>query len=130
MEIQAAARRWTETWARAWPAKDLEAIVALYTDTALYRSQPFREAREGREGVRAYLRENFGVEEQVECWFGEPTVSGERAAVEWWGTWVEEGERLTLAGVTVLRFGEDGLVDEHRDYWNQDGERRRPYPGW
>jgi hypothetical protein len=130
METDAAARRWAETWARAWPAKDLEAIVALYTDTALYRSQPFREAREGREGVRAYLRENFGVEEQVDCWFGEPTVSGERAAVEWWGTWMEEGERLTLAGVTVLRFAEDGLVDEHRDYWNEDPERRDPYPGW
>jgi hypothetical protein len=130
MEIEAAARRWAETWARAWPAKDVESIVSLYTDTALYRSHPFREAREGREGVRAYLRENFGVEEQVECWFGEPTVSGARAAVEWWGTWVEEGERLTLAGVTVLRFADDGLVDEHRDYWTQDGERRRPYPGW
>src|SRR5215208_3023797 len=57
MEIDAAAARWAETWARAWPAKDLESIVALYADTALYRSQPFRGAREGREGVRAYLQE-------------------------------------------------------------------------
>ena len=130
MEIEAAARRWTETWARAWLAKDVESIVALYSDSALYRSHPFREAREGRQGVRAYLRENFGVEEQVECWFGEPTVSGERAAVEWWGTWVEDGERMTLAGATVLRFGEDGLVVDHRDYWTQDGDRRSPFPGW
>ena len=130
MEIEAAARRWTETWARAWLAKDVESIVALYSDSALYRSHPFREAREGRQGVRAYLRENFGVEERVECWFGEPTVSGERAAVEWWGTWIEDGERLTLAGATVLRFGEDGLVVDHRDYWTQDGDRRSPFPGW
>jgi ketosteroid isomerase-like protein len=130
MEIDAAAGRWAETWGHAWPVKDVEAIVALYADTALYRSQPFGEARQGRDGVRAYLEENFGVEEEVECWFSKPTVSGERAAVEWWGTWVEDGERMTLAGATVLRFDEDGLVIDHRDYWNQVDERRPPYPAW
>ena len=129
MEIEAAARRWAETWARGWPAKDLEAIVALYIDTALYRSQPFREARQGREGARAYLRENFAVEEQVECWFGEPAVSGERAAVEWWGTWIEDGECLTLAGVTVLRFAAVRAGRRAPRLLDQDGERRRR-TGW
>src|SRR5438445_13166540 len=36
--------------------------------------------------------------------FGEPIVSGDRAAVEWWGSWREQGQELTFAGVTVLRF--------------------------
>ena len=57
-------------------------------------------------------------------------VSGDRTAVEWWGSWVEAGMQLTLAGVTVLRLDVDGKVIDHRDYWNQVDGREPPYPGW
>jgi hypothetical protein len=76
------------------------------------------------------VTENFAVEEGVECWFGAPLAAGHRAAVEWWATRVENGERLTLAGTTVLCFREDGLVVGHRDYWNQVERREIPYDGW
>ena len=66
----------------------------------------------------------------MECWFGEPIVSGDRAAVEWWGTWVESGGRITLAGTSVLRLDADGLVVEQRDYWNEVEGRSEPYDGW
>lgn len=130
MDIQAAAQRWADTWTRAWPACDVEAIASLYSEDAAYRALVFLEPDTGRPGVRRYLNENFAVEEGVECWFGEPVVSDDRAAVEWWGTWVENGERLTLAGATMLRFREDGLIVDHRDYWNHVERRLTPYPGW
>nr|MBA2296013.1 nuclear transport factor 2 family protein [Actinomycetota bacterium] len=90
----------------------------------------FREADLGLTGVRRYLEENFALEEGVECWFGPPIVSGEHAAVEWWATWTELGEPLTLAGVSLLRFDGDGSVVDHRDYWNQVERRQPPYEGW
>lgn len=130
MDVEAAARRWAQTWTRAWPDHDVEAIASLYADDAVYRGYPFREPDLGLAGVRRYLRENFGVEEDVECWFGEPVVAGDRAAVEWWATWVEKGERLTFAGATVLRFRTDGLIVDHRDYWNQVERREPPYGDW
>jgi hypothetical protein len=37
---------------------------------------------------------------------------------------------VTLAGTTVLAFDDDGLVVDHRDYWNQEEERVEHYPGW
>ena len=118
MDVQTAARRWAQTWTRAWPAGDTDAIAALYADDASYRALAFREPDLGLAGVRRYLDQNFTVETGTECWFGEPVVSGDRAAVEWWGTWVEDGRRLTLAGATLLRFDGDGKVVDHRDYWN------------
>jgi SnoaL-like protein len=130
MDAQTAARRWAETWTRAWPAGDTDAIAALYADAASYRALAFRAPDLGLAGVRGYLDENFAVESEIECWFGEPLVSGDRAAVEWWGTWVEDGRRLTLAGATVLRFDGDGQVVDHRDYWNEVDGREPPYPGW
>jgi hypothetical protein len=121
-----AARRWAETWAAAWPRLDAEAIAALYAAEHAYRALAFREPTT----ARRYLAENFAVESEVECRFGEPIVEGDRAAVEWWGTWVEAGARLTLAGSTLLRFDDDGFVVDHRDYWNEIERREEPYEGW
>jgi ketosteroid isomerase-like protein len=130
VDAQAAASRWASVWNRAWPAKDIEAIAAMYADDALYRAFVFREPDRGVEGVRDYLRRNFAVEDEIECRFGEPVAAGDRAAVEWWASWHEGGEDLTLAGVTVLRFGEDGLIVDHRDYWNEVKRREPPFEGW
>ena len=130
MDAEAAARRWRDTWERAWPAKDVEAIVELYSEEVPYRALVFREPDRGRAGVRRYLEENFGVENEVDCRFGEPVVDGDRAAVEWWASWIENGEPLTLAGSTFLRFDADGLVVDHRDYWNEVPRREPPFDGW
>ena len=130
MDTGTAGRRWADTWSRAWPQRDTEAIAALYADTAVYRSQAFRQPDLGLAGVRRYLNEQFSAEDNIECWFGQPIVSGDRAAVEWWGSWTEQGQELTFAGVTVLRFGGDGQVIEHRDYFSHVEQRRPPYPDW
>ena len=130
VDAGSAARRWAATWERAWPARDVDSIVALYAADAAYRSVAFREPDRGLAGVRGYLTRNFDAESGIECHFGEPVTAGDRAAVEWWASWAEEGQGLTLAGVTILRFDPQGLVVNHRDYWNQLNQREPPYAGW
>jgi hypothetical protein len=130
MDVEAAARRWADVWSLAWPAKEVEAIAALYSPEALYRALAFREPDRGLDGVRRYLRENFAVEDGIECRFGAPIVQGDRAAVEWWASWLENEQELTLAGATVLRFDADGRIVDHRDYWNDVDRREPPYEGW
>ena len=130
MDVEAAARRWTETWRRGWPERDVDAIASLYANDTVYRALAFREPDRGTSGTRRYLEANFAVEQEIECWFGEPIAAGSRAAVEWWGTWVEKGERHTLAGTSVLRFDPDGRVVDHRDYWNEVDRREPPYDDW
>jgi hypothetical protein len=78
----------------------------------------------------AAINEQFPAVDNIECWFGQPIVSGDRAAVEWWGSWTEQGQELTFAGLTVLRFGGDGRVIEHRDYFSHVEQRQPPYPDW
>jgi len=130
VNAQEAARRWAEVWTRAWPARDAESIAALYADNARYLSYPFREPDEGIAGALDYLTRTLNEEDNIECWFGEPVTGQNRAAVEWWASWTEDGEEITLAGTSVLRFDEEGLVVDHRDYWNQYDGRRPPYPQW
>jgi hypothetical protein len=126
MDAAAAGRHWAETWERAWPPKDTAAIEALYAGGAAYRSHVFRPPTT----VDRYLPETLASETEIECRFGDPVASHDRAAVEWWASWLESGEPVTLAGVSVLRFDADGLVVEQRDYWNEVEGREPPFDGW
>jgi uncharacterized protein (TIGR02246 family) len=125
-----AARRWADTWRRAWEAGDVDAVVELYHPDCTFSSQPFRVAYRGRQGVREYVSQALADEEDVRAWFGTPTVDGERAAVEWWAALRERGADTTLAGTSVLRFDTAGLVVEQRDTWNQAEARHEPPAGW
>lgn len=130
MDNSSIAQTWVDAWTKGWPAKDVEAMAAFYSPDATYLSVPFRQPDRGVEGVRSYLTREFGVESDIECRFRTPIVDGDRAAIEWWASWVEGGDELTLAGSTFLTFDDEGLIVDHRDYWNQIDERRPPYPTW
>jgi uncharacterized protein (TIGR02246 family) len=125
-----AARRWAETWQRAWEELDLDAILTLYAPDATLLSQPFREPHRGLAAVREYVSGAFAEEESPRVWVGDPIVQDDRAAIEWWAALIEEGKETTLAGTSVLRFTLDGLVIEQRDTWNQAPARRQPPSGW
>jgi hypothetical protein len=126
VKTAAAVRRWIETWAYAWPAKDADAIAALYAADAAFRSQPFRELQ----SPRAYVEWAFSEQDEAECWFGEPVVAGDRAAIEYWGIVRYEGRDETIAGISFVRFGADGLAVDQRDCWNSQEGRVEPPPGW
>ena len=131
MDAEAAARAWVDAWSRAWPAADPEPLRAVYSDDAVFRSAPFREPHLGREGALEYARSAFADQDDfTDCWFGEPVVAGDRAAVEYWAVLVENGRPVTIAGVAVLRFGRDGLVRSQRDYWAHEPGAPDPTPAW
>lgn len=120
-DAAAAARAWADVWQRAWPAADLESIAALYAPDALFYSQPFRE----RQAPRDYVALVFAEQAEAECRFGEPVVSGDRAAVDWWGVITDrDGSVETIAGTSLLRFDANGLVVEQRDVWAGEPGRR------
>jgi hypothetical protein len=117
----AAARKWVETWSRGWRSADLGSIAALYAANAVFYSLPFRE----QQAPRDYVARVFAEQAKAECRFGEPIVSGDRAAVDWWGVITDrDGSVETIAGASLLRFDADGLVVEQRDVWAAEPGRR------
>lgn len=114
MDTRQAAQRWADVWERGWPAYDAAAISALYAEGAFWQQHPFRDPEPG------YLARVFAEEESAQCRFGAPLVDGDQAAVAWWAqTRLADGGSEDLAGVSLLRFGPDGLVVEQRDFWTQ-----------
>jgi hypothetical protein len=128
VDARRAAERWARTWEQAWPAKDAGGIASLYAYDATYRSHPMSEPQQG--GALGYTQREFAREDSIKCRFGKPIAVGDRAAVEWWASWIEAGDERTLAGVSVLRFDADERVVEHVDYWGERSGRIEPYTGW
>ena len=126
IDTETAARRWIETWSAAWPAADVEALASVYADDAPFRSRPFGKP----DTLRSYLARAFAEEDLVEARFGEPVVSGNRAAVEYWAVLRGDEGEVTIAGAAFLRFSPDGRVLEHRDYWEQRAGVAEPPAGW
>jgi hypothetical protein len=122
-----AAERWAEAYEAAWRAGDGEAAAALYAEDCVFRSHPFREL----EDARAYMRRVVPEAEAPAVWFGEPVEHDDTTAVEYWALLVEpDGTESTIAGLHRMRFGDDGLVAEARDYWHLEPGHRRPPPEW
>jgi len=125
MDAEAAARVWIEGWSRAWPAGDADLLDPLYVEDVVFRSHPFRDPQAPAE----YASWAFADEDEqlVELRFGEPVAGGSGAAVEYWAVVRRrDGTEATLAGVSVIRFGDDGRVVEQRDYWDLADGRRPP----
>jgi len=115
VETREAARRWAKTWARGWNKHDAQAVLALYAERAHWSQSPFREP----EAPRDYLERVFAEEVSAQASFEEPLVDGDRAAIEWRGdTKLTDGGEEQLAGVSLVRFDDDGLVVEQHDFWN------------
>ena len=80
--------------------------------------------------MREYVSQAFDEEDEPRVWVGAPVVEGDRTAIEWWAALIENGVETTLAGTSVLRFDDEGLVVEQRDSWNQVDGRREPPDNW
>jgi len=86
--------------------------------------------RRTRQGPAEYVAWAFDDQAAAESRFGEPVVDGRRAAVDWWAVVTsKDGSLQSLAGTSLLRFDDDGLVIEQRDAWNED-VGRRGLPHW
>jgi hypothetical protein len=125
VDAREAARAWVDAWMGGWIGHNADVIASRYAEECEFRSHPFREAVHGPEGARQYALQAFAEERSARPKFGEPIVAPDgRAAVEYRAEiTTPDGEEVTLAGVTVLRFDDEGLVVEHRDYWAMEARR-------
>src|SRR3954451_15436108 len=125
MDSDTAARRYAKALRPSWPARDVEAFLALFAEDAVFQP-PFGPPQSAHE----HMRWAYALGESVAVWVGEPMTAGNTAAVEWWAVIVDEGEPGTFAAVALIEFDDEGLVVHERDYWNTKAERIEPRPGW
>jgi hypothetical protein len=120
---------WLTRFGRAWRERDPQAVGDLFTEHAVYRSDPFRPALAGRTEIVHYWTVATKGQTGVAVTFGAPLIRGDRMAVEWWSVMDMDGHPTTDAGGLFLTF-EDGLCSELREYWNLTEEVVAVPEGW
>jgi ketosteroid isomerase-like protein len=120
----AAAQDLLEAYGRAWESFDGDAWVALFTEDASYREEPFEEPLVGHLALRAYLLEAAQSQRDVEFtverhWVVPPTV-----LAAWHASFVRRstGARVRLAGFLTMEVAPDGRIGRFREWWH----RREP----
>ncbi len=130
-EQMTSCERWIERYRRAWETADAAEVVDLFTPDASYRSSVFREPHLGSEAIRRYWQRGAGTQRNVSVRMGQPLITAERVAVEWWTTMTDpdEGE-ITLPGCLLLRFAPDGRCQDLWEYWQVKPGWQDPPGGW
>jgi hypothetical protein len=123
---------WIAAYGRAWEERDADAAAALFSSDAVYRDHPLGAPHLGADGVRKYWSDVTATQAGVAARFGSPVVSSDerRAAVEFWVTMQNGGADVTLTGILMLRFDDDGRCSELREAWHFEAGHHEPPSGW
>lgn len=112
---------WLEAYGRAWERRDPEAAAALFSADARYYETPFAPPARGRDGVRAYWA--HATRNQADISFAYDTISASngRGIARWQSRYTRpsSGARVTLDGIFLLEFNDDGLCRELREWWHR-----------
>ncbi len=112
------ARTWLNALARAWQAKDADAMAALFTEDASEQVDPFKTPMRGRENLRKGFAWWMKDQSQVHISIGTVDVIGNRFYAEVDAAWVvaSTGERIQERGLLVCDM-EGDRVGAMREFW-------------
>lgn len=93
------------------------ATLALVYDERAHFKDPFNDVK-GLDGIRAVFEHMFTTTVAPRFEVIESVTQGDQAWLTW-NFYVQRGhDRLCIHGASQLRFGSDGRVLSHRDYWD------------
>jgi hypothetical protein len=134
----ASAGEWMDGYLAAWEAKDADAVMALFSEDAVYQSVPGVDSETfvGREAIGDYWTSVTADQSEITTRRGTPVVTGNQATVEIWVTFANpnfnpDGDHIiTLLEANVLTFDADGLVSKNVEYYNIQTGKVDPPAGW
>lgn len=96
--------------------ESLRGIDALFAEHARFRD-PFNDVS-GREAIRRVFGHMFATVAEPRFVVTDAIEKGDTAYLRWdFGCWLR-GRRISVEGVSRIRFDAAGRVTEHMDYWD------------
>jgi len=130
MVDRVAVDRWVAEYFRCWLEKDANGLAELFAEDALYAVNPFRDPIAGRGAIRDYWNRATARQGVLRVMSAPPLCDGDRAAVEWWASWVTDGMPTTLRGCLLVRLTWDGKCEELCEYWHSEKATVPAPRGW
>jgi SnoaL-like domain len=118
----AALEGWLESYGRAWQARDPIVFSELFTATAEYYWEPFREPQRGRHAIASAVGAAFSGQSDVRFRFRLLTDSAAPYVAHWTCEFIRisTGRHTTVDGIFVMRFNDQGQCEEFREWWHSD----------
>jgi steroid delta-isomerase-like uncharacterized protein len=113
-------------WARAWSTRDTSLFLSLFAEDAHYCDVALDKVFGGREAIKGFFEGTFVTFPDFKMEIEYCAVTGAAAAGEWVmsGTFLgasfglpPTGKAFRVPGCCFMRIV-DGLIVEHKDYWN------------
>ena len=112
---EGALRHWAEGYVRAWNSNDPRDIEALFTEDALYFTEPYAEPWRGRdEIVRSWL-EIKDEPGQTEFRYDVLTTSGELGIIK--GSTIYKDPPKEYSNLWEIRLDSEGRAKEFVEWW-------------
>ena len=106
--------------------QSLHQLESCYAGDAYFKD-PFNEVH-GHAAIRRIFAHMFETTEAPRFVIHERIVQGDQAFVTWTFHFGLRGQAYTVVGGSHLRFGADGRVTDHRDYWDAAEELFQKLP--
>ena len=113
-------------WYATLTPKSVRDAKHFYQTDARFKD-PFNDVR-GIAAIEAIFAHMFASTQNPRFIFGEKIGQDHQAFVTWIFEFSLKGKAYSVAGASHLRFGDDGLVIEHRDYWDAAEELFQKLP--
>lgn len=129
--------RLIDRWIEAFNAYDVVAFGECYGVDAVLEDTALQRVFTGRDEVAGFMRNWLAACPDTGIELDEVVVGTGTAAVAWTGTGTllgdfthlppgaVRGSRLTQRGVSIMRFGPDGLISSQTDYYDVLGVLRQ-----
>jgi len=106
---------------------DLRRLDEVYADDARFKD-PFNDVQ-GVAAIRRIFAHMFETLQSPRFTVLEAVTEGNQCFLTWDFSFSTGGKAMTLHGASHLRFGADGRVVLHRDYWDAAEELYEKLPG-
>ena len=105
--------RWVARYERSWREGDLAAVEELFSGDARYRTSPYEEPKIGHDAIKAFWLDDEGRTFTVDA--TPVAVDGHDAVVRLEVRYLDP-VRQEYRDLWVLRFGDDGRVEEFEEW--------------
>lgn len=117
-------------WYETLSPEKLSDIGCYYQSDAHFRD-PFNNIR-GRSAIHQVFLDMFDSLDNPRFVILETISDASQAFITWDFSFARHGRAFTIHGSSHFRFGEDGRIKSHRDYWDAAEElyEKIPVLGW
>lgn len=107
-----------ERYAAAVTSRDVDAIVALFTEDAVQRDPANQPARTGRDEIRAFFQSAVDASSATRFEALAVHTCGNEVAIDMRVTVTVDGGVMVIAGIETFTVADDGRISAVCAYWD------------